>query len=205
MWDVVKTDATTKSSLFLLDAEDQLATMKLSENEDAKAHLAEMKQHFQLMVQRRENLIKMGSDVSDTRFNTIVMASLPESYRPTLQMITAAERANILTGGSQNKLKADDLIAFLMEEAQHRVINTERSKNSEQALATHGKKRGKGKSKAKSDDKALSAESWLALLLTIPRPWSTSHCAQYREFYYNDIVIVCKWIVNNCKWIVSGF
>src|SRR5277367_1718211 len=48
MWDMVKADATTKSSLFLLDAEDQLASMKLMENEEAKTHLAEMKQHFQL-------------------------------------------------------------------------------------------------------------------------------------------------------------
>jgi len=58
-------------------------------------------------------------------------------------------------------MKADDLIAFLIEEAQHRVINAERSKNSESALAAHGKRRakGKGKEQAKGDEKALSAES----------------------------------------------
>jgi len=39
MWEVVKADATTKSTL------------------------ADIKQHFQLMVQRRENLIKMGGIV----------------------------------------------------------------------------------------------------------------------------------------------
>ena len=159
MWEAVKVDATTKSSLYILDAEDQLATMRLAENDDPKTHLAEMKQHFQLMVQRRDNLTKMGSDLSDTRFNTIVMGSLPESYRPTLQTITAAEKANALTGGSTNKMKADNLIAFLIEEAQHRVINAERSKNSEQALAAQVKRKGKGKPKAKSDDKALSADA----------------------------------------------
>src|SRR5882757_11354402 len=143
MWEVVKNDATTKSSLYILDAEDQLASMKLPENEDPKVHLAEMKHHFQTMIQRRDNLTKMGSELSDTRFNTIIMSSLPESYRPTLQTITAAERANSLTGGSSNKMKADDLIAFLIEEAQHRVINAERSKNSESALAAHGKRRAK--------------------------------------------------------------
>jgi len=82
---------TTKSTLFLLDAEEQLMSMKLSDNDDSKAHLAEIKQHFQLMLQRHENLIKMGSTLSDTRFNTLIMTSLPESYRPTLQTITAAE------------------------------------------------------------------------------------------------------------------
>ena len=44
---------------------------------------------------------------------------------------------------------------------------------------------------------AIFAESWLALLLTIHRCLSTGHCAQYREFYYNAIVIVCQ---TYCKW-----
>ena len=37
-------------------------------------------------------------------------------------------------------------------------------------------------------------ESWLALLLTIYRPLSTGHCAQYQWFYYNAIVIDCNWL-----------
>ena len=51
MWDAVKVDATTKSTLFLLNAEDQLASMKLAENNDPKVHLLEVKQHFHLMGQ----------------------------------------------------------------------------------------------------------------------------------------------------------
>ena len=51
MWDAVKADTTTKSTLFLLDTEDQLASMKLVENDDPKVHLMEVKQHFQLMGQ----------------------------------------------------------------------------------------------------------------------------------------------------------
>ena len=34
----------------------------------------------------------------------------------------------------------------------------------------------------------------LALLLTIYRPLSTGHCAQYQWFYYNAIVIDCNWL-----------
>ena len=45
MWEVVKTDATSKSTLFILDAEDQLSTMKLADNDDPKEHLNELKQH----------------------------------------------------------------------------------------------------------------------------------------------------------------
>ena len=84
MWNIVKDDTTKNSTLHLLDAEEQLQTMKLNNNEDSKAHLVELKQHFQTMLQRRENLIKMGSTISDTCFNIIVMSSLPESYQPTL-------------------------------------------------------------------------------------------------------------------------
>src|SRR6202040_1116778 len=75
MWDIVKADATSKSMLYLLDAEDQLASMKLSDNEDRKTHLAELKEHFQIMTQRHDNLIEMGSVLSDSRYRTIVMHS----------------------------------------------------------------------------------------------------------------------------------
>ena len=51
MWKVVVADVMTKSTLFLLDAEEQLTSMKLSDNQDSKTHPAELKQHFQLMLQ----------------------------------------------------------------------------------------------------------------------------------------------------------
>ena len=52
------------------------------------------------------------------------MHSLPESYRPALQTITAAERASTASGGtSTNKMKPDDLMNFFIEEAQHHIIN----------------------------------------------------------------------------------
>jgi hypothetical protein len=37
-----------------VDAEEQLQSMKLGDNDDSKAHLAELKEHFQLMTQRRK-------------------------------------------------------------------------------------------------------------------------------------------------------
>src|SRR5882762_8113715 len=162
MWKIVKDDATNKSTLHLLDAEEQLQSMKLAENEDAKTHLAELKEHFQLMLQRRDNLIKMGSVMLDTRFNIIIMSSLPDSYRPTLQTITAAERASKLSGGSDGQskqMKPDDLIAFIIEEAHHRVINDERSKNAESALAAHTKRAGKGKAGKKKHERKSSTDS----------------------------------------------
>ena len=123
MWKLVKADTTTKSTLYLLDAEYQLSTMKIIDNEDTKTHLTELKAHFQLMVHRQDNLVQMGSTLSETRFNTIIMSSLPESYHPSLQTITAAKRVNKLSGGQSSGIKSNDLIAFLIEEAQHWVNN----------------------------------------------------------------------------------
>ena len=50
MWDIIKADATTKSTLFLIDVEDQLTSMKLTDNTDPKTHLSELGDHFQLMM-----------------------------------------------------------------------------------------------------------------------------------------------------------
>ena len=159
MWKIVKVDATMKSTLYLLDAEDQLSTMKLNENEDPKTQLSELKAHFQLMVQHHDNLIQMGLTISDTQFNTIIMSSLLESYQPSLQMITATKRVNKLSRGQSSGMKADNLMGFLIEEAQHRLINEQHGKNAELVLAAYSKSSGKGKSeKKKKSEKTKSDE-----------------------------------------------
>ena len=56
-------------------------------------------------------------------------------------------------------MKLDDLIAFIIEEAQHCVINDERGKNAESALAVHAKKPGKGKAGKKKQDKSTKSNS----------------------------------------------
>ena len=124
--------------------------MKLANYEDPKTHLSELKQHFQLMLQCRDNLIKIGSTISESRFNIIIMSSLPQSYHPTLQTITATERINRLSGSQANAMKADNLIAFIIKEAQHHVIIDERTKTAESALAVRMK--GTGKYERKDED-----------------------------------------------------
>jgi gag-polypeptide of LTR copia-type len=91
MWKIVKEDAMLKSTLYILDAEDQLSSMKLTDNKDPKTHLIELKTHFQTMLQCRDNLMKIGSVMTESRFNIIIMSFLLESYRPTLQTITTSE------------------------------------------------------------------------------------------------------------------
>ena len=125
MWDMVKADATTKSTLFLLNAEDQLASMKLADNADPKTHLSELKEHFQLMTHRHDNLLKMVSTLSNSHFNTIIMLSLPESCHPSLQTITAAERTSAVLGTMSSKwMKSDDLIPFSLRRLSTESLTT---------------------------------------------------------------------------------
>ena len=65
MWEAVKADVTMRSTLYLIDTENQLEGMQLSDSSDPKTHLAELKAHFQLMIQHHNNFIKMGSTFSD--------------------------------------------------------------------------------------------------------------------------------------------
>ena len=156
MWDMVKADATTKSTLFLLDAKDQLTSMKLADNTDPKTHLFELKEHFQLMMHQHDNLLKIGPTLSNLYFNTIIMSSLPESYHLSLQTIMAAKHTSAVLGMTSSKwMKADDLISFFIEGAQHWVINDEHTRNAESALAAHGKNPKKVKSHQKKNSENL--------------------------------------------------
>ena len=113
------------------------------------------------MLQHCDNLIKMGSTLSDARFSIIIMSSLPDSYQPTLQTITAAECANSTLGSaSSTRMKLDDLIMFLTEEAQHQVINDEHTKTAESALMAHSKKVSKSKTcRGKASEHPCSTET----------------------------------------------
>jgi len=76
-----------KEHFFLIDAEDQQSSMKLGDNADLKSHLTELKQHFQLMIQCQDNLLKMGSMLVLTYSYVI----LTRFISPNLQTIMAAE------------------------------------------------------------------------------------------------------------------
>lgn len=181
MWQIVKNDATTKTTLHLIEAEDQLSSMRLSNNEGPKSHLTELKEHFQQMLQCRDNLTLMGSTLSNTHFNAIIMSSLslPLLYQPTLQTITAAERTTLLLGVMSSQMKLDDLISFILEEAQHCVINEDWLKNTELALAAHSKKGkrnkpncGKGSGKSKDDQSDVTCKNCNRPGHMKPKCWS---------------------------------
>jgi hypothetical protein len=93
------------------------------------------------MLQHHDNLMNIRLTMSDNQFNIIIMSSLPESYWPILQMITAAERANKLSGMQANTINMDNLMAFIIKEARHHVINNDQTKSAESALEERQVKR----------------------------------------------------------------
>ena len=135
MWKAINENTMSKSTLYILDAEDQLAMMKLANNDNPKTHLSELKQHFQTMLHCRDNLMKIGSTMSNNHVNIIIMSSLPESYQPTLQTITALEWLSRLSGNQSSAMGANKLMTFITEEAQHQVINNKSTKTAKSALS----------------------------------------------------------------------
>jgi len=128
MWDAVKLDATTKSSLHQVDVLNQ----------------------FKKMTERCEYLHVTNSSVSDPTYISIIISSMPEMYRPTIQTVETTMK---VTG---KPIDPSDLIAIFIQEAEHRVIANNQAKIAEAAMVASqatmrtGKKNGKGKNKGKS-------------------------------------------------------
>ena len=76
MWEKVKADTTMKSMPYLIDTDDQLASMQLMDLDDPRTHLIELKQHFELMGKQCDNLLKMGSTISATHYHDLVFFHL---------------------------------------------------------------------------------------------------------------------------------
>jgi len=91
MWVAVKTDATAKTELHQIDTLEEL-------------------------VELRGKLIGMGATVEDAQFRSIILSSLPPSYRPIISAITVSSS---LTG---SQIDNDRLIRIITEEAEHRSI-----------------------------------------------------------------------------------
>ena len=128
MWEAVKEDSTKKSTLHIIDAEEQLAAMRCQDSSDPVTHLSEMKAHLDLMEKRYQNLIAIGSSWEDVRYSQLILGSLPESYRPIVQTISIQR----VSDGDLPKSSA--LYKIIINEASHRVIMSERSNGSGAAM-----------------------------------------------------------------------
>jgi hypothetical protein len=87
MWDAVKHNATTKSSLHLVNILNQLRMMKCALSADPKTHLAEVKAHFKRMTEHHEFLHVTKAPVTNSIYTTIIISSMPNTYHPTIQTV----------------------------------------------------------------------------------------------------------------------
>ena len=109
MWNAIKADATSKTELHQIDTLKRLHQKKCSENDSVKTHLEEL-------VDLRDKLAGMGAPVGDKDFRTIILASLPLSYRNLISAIT------VTASLSSTTIDNNHLIRILTEEADHRLI-----------------------------------------------------------------------------------
>jgi hypothetical protein len=112
MWDDIKLDATTKSSLHQVNILNRLQTMKCPSSSDLKTHLSEVKSHFEKMTQLREHLLVTNSPISDPTYISIIISSMPETYHPTIQ--TVKTTMNVM----DTRILPNDLIAIFLQEAE---------------------------------------------------------------------------------------
>ena len=140
MWDVLKKEATLKSTIHIIDAEHQLSSMVCHDSSDSATHLTEIKAHLDLMEKRFQNLSSIGSNWDTHRYGQTILGSLPESYRPLVQTLST-QREN---GGSIPS--PSTIYKMIVNEADHRVIVADRQKGSESAMVA--------KSKPKTDKSA---------------------------------------------------
>src|SRR3984893_12644308 len=133
MWMAIRNDATKKSQLHKVDTRRRLQTMLCDEDTDIKAHL-------NAMTKLREELEAIGASVPDEDFGTMLLTSLPPSYRSLLHTITHAAS---LSGVAINP---NDLMRIVLEESRQRELSENNPKSAYAALnATKGKgRKGKG-------------------------------------------------------------
>src|ERR1700730_6516228 len=132
MWSAICNDATKKSQLHKVDTRRRLQSMVCDEDGDIKAHL-------NAMIRLREELEGIGASVQDEDFGTMLLTSLPPSYRTLLHTITHAAS---LSGMAINP---NDLMRIVLEEACQRELSQNVAKSGDAALNVSKGKGRKGK------------------------------------------------------------
>src|ERR1700731_2198789 len=140
MWTAIRNDATKKSQLHKVDTRRRLQTMLCDEDTDIKAHL-------NAMTKLREELEGIGASVPDEDFGTMLLTSLPPSYRSLLHTITHAAS---LSGFAINP---NDLMRIILEEARQRELSENAQKSGDAALNVNKGKGKKGKGNSNSQNK----------------------------------------------------
>lgn len=133
-----------KTELVQIDLRRRLQETRCEESGDVKAHFSEL-------LSLRESLAGMGAAIEDRDFFAIVLASLPESYRPLLSSINAAAKITL------KPLSPYELINIISEEYEHRLLTERRpaKKGANSALsAKTSQNRGRTASSSQSNPEA---------------------------------------------------
>ena len=139
------------------------------------------------MMLRHKNLLEMGSSFSKQKLITLITSSLPNLYRPTLQTLTAADRASklkqpsTLSGVATQTITTTlagmslyELMDYFIEEAEHHIIEDNWAKQMESAMQAQAKKKKGRANKGKSHklcvncDKSGDEPGILVWLDTLP-------------------------------------
>ena len=115
--------------MITVDLSKQLLNTKLGDDEDARAHLT-------CLQDLQEQLTSMGKTIDDDEFASIILGSLPPSFKSTINAInTAADTAG-------TDVMPDRVIRLVTDEYDRRILRKGKSKNGpEEAFATNGQKR----------------------------------------------------------------
>jgi hypothetical protein len=126
MWKEIRDIHGGKTELVQIDLRRRLQETRYDENGDVKTHFSEM-------LRLRESLAGMGAAIEDNDFYAVVMASLPESYRPLPSSINAAAKITIKRR--------------IAEEYEHRLLADRHTskKGGNSALSAKANSGGRGK------------------------------------------------------------
>jgi hypothetical protein len=81
------------------------------------------------MTQLREHLWVMNSPISDSRYISIIISSMLETYHPTIQTVKTMMKVI----GTQ--ILPNDLITIILQEAEYHTIKTGWAKQAEAAMS----------------------------------------------------------------------
>jgi hypothetical protein len=129
IWDAIKEIYQKGSKMITVDLERKLQGTKLGDDEDTRAH-------FTQLSNMKEQLASMGKIIDDDEFASILLGSLPSSYKSTVNAINAA------ADQADTTVAPDRVIQLVTDNYDRRVIKKGKSKNGpEEAFAANGQKR----------------------------------------------------------------
>ena len=102
VWDTLKKSLEDRAQNLLMDLTKRIQNTKCTEGN--------VRTHFNQLVDMREQLAALGQCIADHEFATILLCSLPPSYKPTYGQITTAAEfcGKAITPGSVMRLVTDE-------------------------------------------------------------------------------------------------